>query len=150
MIADANSLAHAGKFTTGDGCWMWTASTERQGYGHVNIAGRTVGAHRYVYEALVGPIPPGMDLDHICHNEDETCDGGWTCPHRRYVRPDHLEPTDQGTNLRRGKGLAATKAAQTHCIHGHAFDEQNTKVRANGTRSCRMCHAQREARRRAA
>jgi hypothetical protein len=49
-------------------------------------------------------------------------------------------------NLMRGQTITATKAAQTHCVHGHEFDEANTRVRANGTRQCRACD--REAHRR--
>jgi hypothetical protein len=78
-------------------CWEWTAATlkARGGYGVFgwNELGRnvTVYAHRFAYEMLVGPIPAGMQLDHLCRNH--------VC-----VNPDHLEPVAPGTNTSRGFG----------------------------------------------
>lgn len=85
-----------------DTCWLWTGSLNK-GYGKVELGGGDVPAHRWVYERLVGPIPDGLDLDHMCHNEDPTCAGGDTCPHRACVRPDHLLPSTRSDNLRRGR-----------------------------------------------
>lgn len=70
-------------------CWMWTASTNGGGYGGFTIRGTRTGAHRYAYERMVGPIPEGMDLDHLCRN-------------RRCVRPSHLEPVTRSENVARG------------------------------------------------
>lgn len=66
-------------------CWEWMGARNGTGYG--NIESR--GAHRVIYEALVGPIPKGLDLDHLCRNPP--------C-----VNPDHLEPVTRSTNLLRG------------------------------------------------
>lgn len=79
-----------------------------------------------MYEAYFGSIPAGLDLDHLCRV-------------RSCVHPLHLEPVTRGENLRRGVGVTAQKAAQTECIHGHAFDEKNTYIAKNGTRKCREC-----------
>lgn len=74
-------------------CWEWKgAICPGTGYGHVGLGRRTDGVgvvHRVVYELLVGPIPPGMDLDHLCRN-------------RACCNPDHLEPVTRSVNNRRG------------------------------------------------
>lgn len=85
---------------TGD-CWVWTGFVNATGYGFANgVLGRGQ-AHRVVYEALVGTVPAGLDLDHLCHNRDPNCVGGVTCLHRRCVNPAHLEPVDRSTNMLR-------------------------------------------------
>ena len=71
-------------------CWLWTASCSRNGYGQWNDGtGRMVTAHRQAYETLVGLVPVGLDLDHLCRV-------------RQCVNPDHLEPVTRLENLRRG------------------------------------------------
>jgi hypothetical protein len=72
-------------------CWTWTASDNGQGYGQFYLrSGRKVHAHRYAYEAVVGPIPAGLELDHLCANP--------SC-----VNPRHLEPVPHRTNMLRGR-----------------------------------------------
>lgn len=117
--------------TDSSGCWIWTAARST-GYGRVSYNGRTVVAHRVVYEILVGPIPDGLQLDHLCRN-------------RACVRPDHLEPVTQRENLLRGQTIPARHAARTHCNWGHRFDSTNTGRTVDGYRRCRRCHAEREA-----
>lgn len=74
---------------TVDGCWTWLGRLHN-GYGYLKQHGRDVAAMRLIYEWLVGPIPDGLDLDHLCRN-------------RACVRPDHLEPVTRTENLRRGR-----------------------------------------------
>lgn len=93
----------ADKFTVGDECWMWTASLTSRGYGQVWIGGKNRRAHRVIYELFNGPIPDGLDLDHLCHNADDSCPGGTSCPHRACVRPSHQEPATRAVNLQRGR-----------------------------------------------
>lgn len=83
-----------------DGCWLWTAALD-EGYGVATVGRKTKRAHRLVYEELVGPIPKGLVIDHLCHAEDSSCPGGSSCLHRRCVRPAHLEPVTRSENLRR-------------------------------------------------
>lgn len=125
------------------GCWLWTAGLRESGYGAFKVGtGMQRQAHRIAYELLVGSIPAGFQLDHMCHNEDLMCTGrGRDCLHRRCVNPAHLKPVTSRENLLNGHTITASKAAQTHCIHGHEFTLENTRVRKNGTRNCRTCNA---------
>lgn len=112
-------------------CWLWTGSVNDYGYGAIHAKGRRTGVHRAVYELLVGPIPEGFQIDHLCRV-------------RNCVNPAHLEPVTQRENLRRGRA-GAHYGERTHCKNGHPFDESNTTVRidrANGTpvRVCLQCH----------
>ena len=117
-------------------CWLWLGPKNEHGYGKFQ-GGQ---AHRYSYELLVGPIPAGLKIDHLCHTA--SCRLGDECPHRACVNPEHLEPKTQRENLLRGAGFAATKAAQTHCIHDHEFTEANTYWKPSaGRRPSRQCRA---------
>lgn len=118
-----------------DDCWMWTGKPHRSGYGRVVVDGQVVYAHRAAYETFVGPIPDGMEIDHLCH-DPLTCVGGGSCPHRMCVNPAHLEAVKHVVNVYRGKtGLIA---ARTHCDKGHEFTGWNLRV-INGKRRCREC-----------
>lgn len=111
---------------TGD-CWEWTGGRDSGGYGAFGVSRKRTGAHRVVWEVLVGPIPPGMEVDHLCFNTG--------C-----VNPDHLEPVTQVENLlRRRWNITHMLAARTHCPQGHPYDEENTWITTSGTRSCRAC-----------
>lgn len=85
-----------------DGCWQWVAGVASNGYGTWSLHGRTNSAHRLLYTLLVGPVPAGLDLDHLCRN-------------RLCVNPSHLEPVTRQVNLLRGDTLAAAHAADRDC-----------------------------------
>lgn len=116
-------------------CWIWTAAIDRGGYGRY----KHKAAHRVSYELLVGPIPQGLDLDHLCRV-------------RACVNPSHLEPVTRRENLLRGDTVTARNAAKTHCIHGHEFTHENTymakKPRGGVARICRACYRRWDAERR--
>jgi len=101
-------------------CWEWTASLDRLGYGRATNRGGTRIAHRAVWEALVGPIPDDLEVDHLCQN-------------RACVNPDHLELVAHIVNVRRG-----SRARRTECMNGHEYTTRNT-YRNNGGRGCRTC-----------
>jgi hypothetical protein len=107
------------------GCWLWTAGLSAGTYGSFYFEGRTQKAHRAAYQLLVGPIPDGLDLDHLCRT-------------RICCNPDHLEPVTRSENLLRSP-LMDRKSANTHCLRGHAFTAENTMTRPNGWRTCRTC-----------
>lgn len=115
------------------GCWEWTGLIV-DGYGRVGYRGvRGFLAHRAVYEELVGPIPAGLTLDHVCHSRDDACDGGSDCRHRRCVNPSHLEPVTFEENASR-----SIWARKTVCPKGHPYAGDNLRV-AHGRRFCIKC-----------
>jgi len=73
------------------GCWNWTAPLSTEGYGSISIDGRGVGAHRFSYLYFIGPIAPGLVVDHLCRNH-------------RCVNPFHLEAVTNSENVRRATG----------------------------------------------
>ena len=126
------------------GCWLWKANVSR-GYARISVGGVTEMVHRLTYKWLVGPIPEGLPLDHLCHNADASCPGGETCPHRRCLNPAHLEPVTHRENILRGRGIGALNAAKTHCPRGHPLEGENLYVPPNGDRLCRTCRRARDA-----
>jgi hypothetical protein len=86
-----------------DECWPWTGRRQLNGYGNFGVTGTRL-VHRIAYQYLVGPIPAGLVLDHLCHTRDRTCRDNEQCPHRRCVNPAHLEPVTRRENIERGNG----------------------------------------------
>ena len=114
----------------GTGCQVFSGAKNPKGYGYISVGNRrNRPAHRVAYEAMRGPIPPGMTIDHLCRNK--------AC-----CNPDHLEVVTREENGRR-------QADPTQCPHGHAVSTENTRYDARGHRLCRVCKQIRDARRRA-
>ena len=110
-------------------CWLWQGTgvgPVGNKYGQTYINGKPIRAHRVAYELLIGPIPDGLVIDHLCRTP--------LC-----VRPDHLEAVTHRENTMRGVGITAMNAIKDHCKRGHAFDGENTYKRLDGTRTCRAC-----------
>lgn len=108
-----------------DICVNWPGAihqTDGYSYAWDPSAKRTVVSHRLVYERLIGPIPAGMELDHLCRN-------------RACINPAHLEPVTPRVNVLRSNGLAARQANRSACPRGHAYDI----VDSRGRRRCRTC-----------
>lgn len=107
------------------GCWVWTGAVFRKpygSYGQLRMENRCVRAHRISYETFVGPIPEGLELDHLCHNT--------LC-----INPAHLEPVTHHENMQRRKD-----SNQPHCKHGHLYTPETTHIRScDGVRECRIC-----------
>jgi len=129
-----------------DECWPWTAGQNGDGYGlfYVDRSRPKELAHRFAYELLVGPIPEGLDIDHVSESG---------CAMRHCMNAlAHMEPVTRRENVLRGTGLPAANALKTHCAEGHEFTPENTYVYPDGRhRECRTCKRNRDrARRKAA
>lgn len=130
-------MSHVEKVTE-SGCWIWMASIGSGGYGKFGVGARpgkklsqgsvSRAAHQVAYELMFGPIPEGMDLDHLCRV-------------RCCVNPQHLEPVTHQENCRRGiaaEVATARNRAKTHCPRGHEYTPENTFV-TQGGRKCKAC-----------
>lgn len=112
-------------------CWTWTGPTVSGGYGRVTWSvapGKLIwrSTHRVMYRHLVGDIPEGLDLDHLCRN-------------RACCNPEHLEPVTRQVNLLRGDTIPARRAAVTECPAGHPYEGENLMIDTLGRRGCREC-----------
>ena len=107
-----------------DSCWLWTGQLSNAGYGMLLVSRRMRNAHRWAYEYFVGPVPEGLEIDHLCRI-------------RRCVRPDHMEAVTRSVNQLRGNSWWRRK---THCPRGHPYDSANTlSYGKKPKRQCRMC-----------
>lgn len=105
------------------GCHIYFGKIAKNGYGHIWENGQTALAHRVAWKISNGPIPDGMQLDHICRT-------------RSCVNPNHLELVTCRENLRRGHNANRDK---THCPRGHSYVGGNVHISPNGSRDCREC-----------
>lgn len=106
------------------GCWNWTGALSH-GYGLMAIGnGRQRLTHRLSYELLVGPIPTGLELDHLCKNT--------AC-----LNPAHLEPVTRAENLRRSDSWGGRNSRKTHCPRGHQLIAGTDNGRVH--RRCNEC-----------
>lgn len=115
------------------GCWLWQRTTAGDGYGLARLWTQGVRtswyAHRLAYTVFRGPIPEGLEIDHLCRIH-------------RCCNPMHLEIVTAQENQRRSDSVSGQEMRQTYCVHGHPFDELNT-YRHNGHRYCRECRRRR-------
>lgn len=104
-----------------ESCWLWTASRSRRGYGYIKgDDDKNVLAHRLSYEWASGPIPDGLEVDHLCRVT--------SC-----VNPAHLEAVTPLENARRRTNVG------TRCPKGHEYTQGNSMYDSRGYRLCRIC-----------
>jgi len=106
-------------------CLVWTAGRNACGYGTLVRNGRSQLAHRVIYAETIGPIPPGMTIDHLCRN-------------RACVNTEHMEVVTPLENTLRSRTLGDT------CLRGHPWTPENTEARVDGRRRCLECRRARE------
>lgn len=105
-----------------DACWTWQGAHTKSGYAMATLNYKRHYLHRFAYERLIGAVPAGLELDHLCRN-------------RGCFNPAHLEPVTHAENMRRGHW-----GRKTECPQGHPYDAENTRINAsNGGRECRTC-----------
>lgn len=98
-------------------CWLWTG-TLLDGYGQfytVGVKRKGIAAHRFAYLTLVGDIPEGLELDHLCRT-------------RACVNPYHMDPVTHKENMRRSPSMGAGNRSKQICKRGHPFTPENTSV----------------------
>lgn len=103
-----------------DDCWLYAQVVSNNGYGSISRQ----RVHRVMYEEIVGPIPEGLEIDHLCRI-------------RCCVNPDHLEPVTHAENMRRV--LKFPSKQKGHCIRGHELTPDNLYMWSNGTYTFRKC-----------
>ena len=110
------------------GCWLWGGRLNNHGYGvmYPGAQGGSTLAHRISFEVHRGPVPRGLELDHLCRV-------------RCCVNPAHLEPVTRSTNVRRGLG-PSRQTSKTHCPFGHEYAPGNIVTTKLRKRSCKECH----------
>ena len=115
-----------------NGCWIWTAYRNQDGYGKFELDNDIVYAHRLAYQLFVGPIPSNLELDHLCRNP--------AC-----VNPAHLELVLHIENVRRGDNWSkGWERDVTHCPQGHEYSSDNlVKQGLSNKRKCKTCHRDR-------
>jgi len=116
-----------------DTCWLWTGGVDNKGYAGLSFGDVRVLAHRLAWVDANGPVPDGLQLDHLCRV-------------RHCVNPAHLEPVTPGENVRRGDAgawLAEWWRVQPTCRRGHPWTGENTRVTSRGYRLCRACSRRR-------
>ena len=123
------------KVELGSSCWLWRGQRTHGGYAYCWMDGKKRYGHRLVYEWMVGPVPDGLELDHLCRV-------------RHCVNPAHLEAVTRRENMVRGLTFIAAQVQRTHCPQGHPYSPENTRVN-RGKRQCRTCDREAQRRRRA-
>ena len=109
-------------------CWLWTGHLSSTGYGEIRLGGKAAGRtliHRWSYEQIYGPIPEGLQIDHLCRV-------------RHCVNHLHLEAVTPQVNVLRGNTIPAMLAAKTHCLRGHPLEGDNL-LSGYVNRVCRAC-----------
>jgi HNH endonuclease len=122
-----------------DDCWLWLGANNGNGYGVIGLGSREAGqtyVHRVAWELANGPIPPDLEVDHLCET-------------RGCVNVRHMQVVTHAENNRRSMSPAGLAARKTHCPAGHPYDEANTyrPPGAPNSRMCRACMRIREAKR---
>ena len=110
-------------------CHVFKFGKDSNGYGSARVNGRKASVHKYLWEQVNGPVPDGLELDHRCMV-------------RACCNIKHLRAVTHQVNAT--ENLSAPpkwkmNAAKTHCVNGHEFTPENTRLDSGGWRVCKTC-----------
>jgi hypothetical protein len=114
-------------------CLIWTRYCNEKGYPYFYDGKRMRRAHIVAYELMIGSVPEGLELDHLCRV-------------RHCVNPDHLEAVTHRVNMLRSESPQLTgiiNRSKTHCNYGHPFSGDNLYILKGGGRQCKICKSRR-------
>lgn len=111
-------------------CWEWNRKLNNRGYGVTNVNKKRWYVHRLMWTLMVGPIPDGMEIDHMCRN-------------RACCNPEHLDLVTGQVNTLRGVSPASSHAKRDECSYGHEYTAETMHV-VRGARRCRICERRRD------
>lgn len=117
-------------------CWFWNAHKTPKGYGQFRSGDSMIRAHKFSFELSNGPLPVGLEIDHVCRNRD--------C-----VNPFHLEAVTHEENMKRAAvftDFGLRNRNKERCRNGHEFSEENT-YKWRGARYCRACDREKKRKR---
>lgn len=120
----------------GQSCWTLNVTPNKDSKGGLSynkfwFQGKQIIAHIFAYETFIGPVPSGKILHHKC--EYKPC-----------CNPEHLIPVTNEENIAFSKIAPCNlNKVKTHCKYGHEFSIENTTIRSNGSRECKICHKRR-------
>lgn len=109
-------------------CHIYRGYKDPNGYGRARLGKGTSLVHKFVWEQINGPVPPGLELDHQCRTK--------AC-----CNPNHLRAVTHRVNTTQNVSGAQWQLnlAKTHCPHGHEYTPENTRYRVDKGRDCKEC-----------
>ena len=132
---DAERIKRSSAINESTGCWEWSLSRQRNGYGQIKYGGKMRRAHRVSFEAFNGPIPYGMEVMHKCDN-------------RGCVNPDHLSIGTHRENMLDIDAKGRRLKGKSHPLHGRpgragSLSRQSKPVEIDGIAYGSMKEAER-------
>lgn len=136
-LSTRDALAETNNYTVEDRgyktpCHIWAGQINFYGYGALKVDGKQWRAHRYLWGKSFGPIPSGLEPDHLCRV-------------RSCVNVHHLELVTHRENVMRGRAPTVLIALSGRCGKGHPMTPGNVNVSRDGKRHCRQCQRDRHA-----
>jgi len=107
-------------------CHLWSGPLAKNGYARIKRDGKEIRLHRHYYEQAFGPIPPGYDVHHRCHQ-------------RACLNPNHLVIMLRDDHLALHRAELPGIQWRTHCKYGHEYTPENTFLDCGKYQKCVTC-----------